>query len=509
MKKTFIILTSICLLLGQTALSYTHTVSAATNLIETTQTNNTVKINETVSNTTKASNSDKTTKDTDKKANESLTTDNKPSVNSKAAIVMEASTGTILYEKNIHQTYYPASITKILTALLAIENSNLGETVTFSKEAIYDVDLDSSRIGIDVGEQLTMEQCLYGIMLESANEVSYAIAEHVAGSVEAFADMMNEKTKELGCTDSHFVNPHGLPDENHYTSAYDMALISRAAINNETFREITGTKSYTIPPTNIQEDSRPLANHHKFVKGTIPFEGCIGGKTGYTSQANYTLVTFAEKNGMTLISVIMNCDSITNEYGDTAALLNYGFDNYSIYNISEMENPNTADTNPLFTKYSPLFSIDTSKLQISSGGYVVLPNNVDYKEAKKEVVLTPIDAVKSGENVIGKIEYNYKGTYCGSADIIYNNVTASSELKNSFIPTPTPDENKQTDGNQESSKNTGNLKIIIIGIIVIVLLIAFTLYIIFVEIPYRRRRNSYREKRDKKKRYSKKDYLDY
>jgi serine-type D-Ala-D-Ala carboxypeptidase (penicillin-binding protein 5/6) len=494
-KKPFIIFAVICLLFGQTATSYAHTVSA------------TAKVNETVNTNKDTNNND--TKDSKTKGPESLTTKNKPSVNSKAAIVMEASTGTILYEKNIHKTFYPASITKILTALLAIENSNLGETVTFSKDAIYDVDLDSSRIGIDVGEQLTMEQCLYGIMLESANEVSYAIAEHVAGSVDAFADLMNEKAKELGCTDSHFVNPHGLPDENHYTTAYDMALISRAAINNETFQKITSTKSYTIPPTNIQEKSRPLANHHKFVKGTLSFDGCIGGKTGYTTQAHYTLVTFAERNGMKLISVIMNCDSITNEYGDTAALLNYGFDNYSLYNVSEMEDPNTVNSSDLFTKYSPLFSPATSQLQISSEGNIVLPNNIDYKKAEKQVILTPIDKVKNGENIIGKINYTYKGTYVGSANIIYNNTTASSTLKNSFIPTPTPDADKQSDAKSDASQNSSSLKIIIIGIIVFVVMIALTLYIVFVELPYRRRRNNYREKKDRKKRSSKKDYFDF
>ena len=176
----------------------------------------------------------------------SLWPEDAPPVTSEAAIVMEASTGAILYSKNIHEEFYPASITKILTTLLAIENSSLSEIVTFSKKAVFDVDLDSSRIGIDVGEELTMEQSLYGIMLASANEVSYAVAEHISGDVDSFADLMNARAKELGCTNTNFVNPNGLPDPNHYTSAYDMALISRAAINNDIFREITGTRTYKI-----------------------------------------------------------------------------------------------------------------------------------------------------------------------------------------------------------------------------------------------------------------------
>lgn len=435
--------------------------------------------------------------------------ENKPNVNSEAAIVMEASTGAILYSKNIHKTYYPASITKIMTALLALENSSLGETVTFSKEAIYDVDLDSSRIGIDVGEKLTMEQCLYGIMLESANEVSYAIAEHISGNVESFAELMNKKAAELGCTDTHFVNPHGLPDPNHYTSAYDMALISRAAINNDVFRKITGTRTYAIPPTNVQNETRYLANHHKFIKGDIDYDGVIGGKTGYTSKALYTLVTFAERDGMTLISVIMHCDSIEHEYSDTANLLNYGFDNFKIYNITDKENPDTDETTPLFTKYSPLFSRNTSKLQISPKGNIVLPNSADYKDAKKEIVLKPLDKIADGENVIGSIQYTYGDTFVGSADIIYNNVSSQNVLKGSYIPTPTAAPDNGNNQSVNGSEDSGSLKPIIIAIIVGCLAIGFTLYMIFVEIPFRKRRNSYLEKKGRRKHYNKKDYVDF
>jgi len=419
-----------------------------------------------------------------------------PAVNSKAAIVMEASTGAILYTKNIHDTFYPASITKILSALLAIENSSLGETVTFSKKAIFDVDLDSSRIGIDVGEKLTMEQSLYGIMLESANEVAYGIAEHISGDVDSFAKLMNAKATELGCTDSNFVNPHGLPDPNHYTSAYDMALISRAAINNKTFREITGTRIYVIPPTNIQEETRYLANHHKFIKNEGAFDGCIGGKTGYTTKAKYTLVTFAERNGITLISVILNCDSIQYEYSDTSSLLNYAFDNYTLYNIAEMEEPGSVDTSPLFTKYSSLFSDTNSRLEISPKGNIVLPNTATYADAKKEITLSPISSVVAGENTIGSITYTYDGNYVGSADIIYNNIATPSLLKGSFIPTPTAVTKNSTTANAEQTASApNNLKPIIIGVIFGIVILALGLYLIIVEIPLHRRKSAYHQKK--------------
>ncbi len=484
MKKIIAILSFVCLLFVNTSSSYAQSIS------------NTVT-------------ADKNNGSDNSEAKEALWPDNEPSVNSDAAIVMEASTGAILYSKNIHETYYPASITKILTALLAIENSSLGETVTFSKEAIYDVDLDSSRIGIDVGEKLSMEQCLYGIMLESANEVSYAMAEHISGNVESFAELMNKKAKELGCTDSNFVNPHGLPDPEHYTSAYDMALIARAAINNEVFREITATRTYTIPPTNVQKETRYLANHHKFIKGDINYNGAIGGKTGYTSKALYTLVTFAERDGLTLISVIMRCDSIANEYADTASLLNFGFDNFSIYNIADMENPNTVDSTPLFTKYSPLFSETDSQLKISSDGNIVLPNSADYKDAEKEIILKPLDKITEGDNIIGTMNYTYGGTYVGSSDIIYNNTVSDNLLEGAYIPTPTPKPKTQNSNVMNLSDESGSLKPVIIGIIVGGLVLGLGLYIIFVEIPYRKRRSSYLEKRNRKKHYHDKDYVDF
>ena len=176
------------------------------------------------------------------------------SAKSPSAIVMEVNTGTILYEKKIHKQYYPASITKIMTTLLAIDNCDMDQSGTFSADAVYNNEGDTSHIARDLGEQLTVEQCLYGIMLESANECAYAIAEHVGeklgGDYQTFIDLMNKRAKELGCQDTHFNNCNGLPDEKHYVSAYDMALISAAAYKNETFRIITGASSYTIPATN-------------------------------------------------------------------------------------------------------------------------------------------------------------------------------------------------------------------------------------------------------------------
>lgn len=335
-----------------------------------------------------------------------------PQISSPCAIVMEANTGAVLYEKNADEIHYPASITKIMTTLLAIENSSLDETVTFSADAVYKNEGNSSHIARDLDEQMTMEQCLYAVMLESANECAYAVAEHVGnGSCQAFVDMMNEKAAELGCTNTHFSNPNGLPDETHVTTCRDMALISRAAIENSTFRQITGTVKYTIPPTNKHADPTPLNNHHQMLsayKGRqYLYDSCIGGKTGYTVAAGSTLVTYAERDGMLLICVIMNSQST--HYQDTAALFDYCFANFKMYNVSQNE-----------TRYSNAGQTDTSLFgaaepfaELDENAEIILPANADFADTDTE-----ISYENAAGNVAGTLIYSYGGKQVGTADVI-------------------------------------------------------------------------------------------
>lgn len=344
-----------------------------------------------------------------------------PFVNAAAAIVMEASTGLILYEKDIYSAYYPASITKIMTALLALENNSLNETITMSHEAEWDVDFDSSRIGLVEGEQLSMEDGLYAVMLESANEVSYCVGEHVAGGkMSVFTEMMNERVKELGGVNTNFTNPHGLHNDNHYTCAYDMALISRAAIANPIFRTITGSRTHQIPPTN-KNVLRYLANHHRFIRKTLNYDGAIGGKTGGTAEAKTTLVTYAERNGLLLIAVVLYVDTAIHAYEDTAAILDFGFDNYSLYNIIQTENlydlvfPSVFDYGPFFTRESEEI------IYVSLNSNIVLPKTADFNDAEKTISYAPVEEFVHGENVIGSISYTYAGRYVGATDIIYYN----------------------------------------------------------------------------------------
>lgn len=247
-----------------------------------------------------------------------------PTIQSEGAVVMDAATGTVLYGKNQNTRYYPASITKLMTALLVLENCQLGDTVTFSKTATENLEAGAVSLKLTEGDKLTVEQCLYGLLLKSANEVANGLAEKVSGSVSGFASLMNQKAAALGCTGTHFVNPNGLNDTNHYTTPYDMALIARAAFQNDTLRKIDTTLSYKFPATK-NAGERTITMGHKMMYSTDSryYPGIIGGKTGYTSKAGNTLVTGAEKNGVRLITVVMKSKST--HYADTKALLDYGF----------------------------------------------------------------------------------------------------------------------------------------------------------------------------------------
>lgn len=265
-------------------------------------------------------------------AGSSLDPDTAPLTYAEAAVLVDIDTGVMLYEKNVHTRFYPASVTKVLTCLLAAENCELDETVTFSHQAVYGIERGSSNIGMDEGETLSLKDALYAAMLESANEVASALGEHVAGSEEAFAEMMNEKVAALGGTDSHFVNANGLHNDNHYTSAYDLALVGREFFRNETLTEISGTPYYHINATDTQKDEIDLRNHHRMLPGCQlsrrrTYDYTIGGKTGYTDVSRNTLITAAEKDGHRLLCVVLK-EETPNHYLDSISLFDWGFGLY-------------------------------------------------------------------------------------------------------------------------------------------------------------------------------------
>ncbi len=323
------------------------------------------------------------------------------SIEAEGGIVMDADTGTILYSKNTHTTYFPASITKILTALIVLEKCDLNETVTFSHNAVYNVEANSTSAGMDVGDTLSVRDCLYALLLKSANEVANALAEHVAGTTEEFAVLMNQKAASLGCQDSNFINPSGLNDPNHYTSVYDMALIGQAALKNETFVEIDSTLYYDLPVTKRNPEGARIYPGHKMIKKNSAeyYSGAFGGKTGYTSLAGNTLVTFAKRDGMTLISVILNGHQT--HYSDTKRLLDFGFQNFQSLIASDYDNTYTSIENDM--TIAGLSASNLSGLMLDKTSRVTLPKNTDFSSVTSSITYDLTDA--DPPDAIAKIQY--------------------------------------------------------------------------------------------------------
>ena len=343
-----------------------------------------------------------------------------PAIESAAAVVMDLDTGTILYSKNATATMYPASTTKIMTTLLLIENCDLDDTITYSG-IVYDLEEGSSHLGIMPGEEMNLRDAAYGIMLASANDISNGVAEYMGGSLAGFADLMNQKAEELGCVNTHFANPHGLYQDDHYTCAQDMALIAQAAYQNSVFREIAGTKEYTIPETNLVEEQRSFLNHHKMMQSDSDYyrEWCTGGKTGYTSQCLNTLVTFAEKDGMRLVSVVFRVNGAGKAYEESTAILEYAFENFSTQNFQKDDVKTTFyDIMGLgYLGKASLFRTSVWKQEVCRGGSVCIT-------LPKSASAADISYTATEENGVARILYGYNGYPVGDAKGIFTSCFA-------------------------------------------------------------------------------------
>ena len=399
-----------------------------------------------------------------------------PQITAQAAILMEANTGIILYAKNIHEKLYPASTTKILTSLLAMENGNLDDMVSFSHEAVFSVPGDGSNMGMDEGESITLEEALYGIMVASANEVSNAVGEYVSGSISDFTDLMNTRAAELGCTDSHFTNTNGLHDDDHYTSAYDLAIISKAFFQNEMLCKISNTPRYHFEPSETQPDDFYKKNKHQLINGEIPYEGIIGGKTGYTDQSRQTLVTCAEQNGMKLICVVFKEES-PSQFTDTVELFNYGFQNFQILNVSENEQKFNIENVNFFQADNDIFGNSKPILSIDTDSYVIVPNMASFSDLD-----STIDYHIAEEDHVAKIDYTYNDTYVGSAYVnlseyaesIYQfemvKTSSVSDVDSNDTENIVKEESPISISQVQSDEDVGtifiNVKIVLIGILI-------------------------------------------
>ncbi len=340
-----------------------------------------------------------------------------PVAGAESAILIEAQTGTVLYSKNIHQRQYPASTTKILTALIASERCGMDETVTFSHDAVFDTPRDSSHIAMNPGEELTMEQSLNAILIRSANEVCYAVAEHITGTTDwsVFAGIMNERAAELGCLDSHFVNPNGLPDENHYTTAYDLAMIGRAFFANEMLCKITLSRRIDFPATEKLPSGKLENNIMKIIPGgEYAYEYLVGCKTGYTDIARSCLVSCAEKDGMKLICVVMH-DEAPYQYLDTIALFEYGFSNFEKVYVAQADDRYSIDNTGLFYSGNDIFGSSQPFLSLNQDDFLMLPRTASLADTESVISYDTGD-----ENQAAVISYTCQDVPVGSIRVIFS-----------------------------------------------------------------------------------------
>lgn len=371
-------------------------------------------------------------------------------VQSEAGIVMDMDSGAVLFAQNIHVQLPPASITKLLTALVVAEHASMDEQVTFSHDAVYNVESGSgNKLGLEEGDVLSVKDSLSVMLLQSSNQAANALAEHVAGSREAFADMMNEKAEALGCRESNFENPSGLNDEAQLTSAYDMALIGAAAFSDPEILEICSAKKATLPPTKNNPEGRTYSLEHKLVvteDGTSEYyyPEAVAGKTGYTSLAGQTLVTYAVKDDRSQVAVTLKSTQKTH-YSDTKTILDFGFKRFKNVNVAENETHYITGEEPVEingVSYLP------SELYLDDTAVITLPNDAEFGDAD-QYLQTEIPE-NHPEGAVGRIIYSYNDRQIGVA-WLYTTKALSSAAE------PSQEAPEQTDpsSSKEPSEKKG------------------------------------------------------
>ena len=343
-----------------------------------------------------------------------------PAILSESAVLIDASSGTILAQKNADKKMYPASLTKIMTAILAIELGELTDVITVDDDTPFEI--EGSHIALEPGEILTLKDLLYALMLPSANDAASVIAKHYGGSLENFVKMMNQKAKELGAYNTNFTNPHGLHDTNHYSTAADLALITKYTMENDTFRKIVSTTKYEIQTTNKKDEPRYFTTLNKLIYNTSYnqiyvdgayispyYEYATGAKTGYTPQAGNCLVATAKKDGTDLIAVTMKGISLE-MYQDAHNLFNYGFEEYE---SATLVGKNT------FIKNIKIPSGDSKEISlITESDLTALIKKDTLDDIKSNVYIDDITLPIEKNSVIGKIEYTLDNKVIGAVNLI-------------------------------------------------------------------------------------------
>ena len=346
--------------------------------------------------------------------------------------MIEANTGKILYEKNSNDVRFPASTTKIMTAILTVENCNLDDVATVSHNAVYSIPYDYTHASLKEGEELTIEQLLYALMIPSANDAAIVLAEHISGSVEEFAKLMNKRAEELGCKNTHFVNPNGIHSKDHTSTSYDLALMGKFAMQNSIIRKIVSTTQFTLPATNKYSKTDRIFNNSNDLLNTYSryyYEGTTGVKTGYTGEAGNCIIASAKKNDFEVILVVLGGEStntgLSQRYLDCKTLFDYAFNNYSLKTLNEKNAVLKQITVRGATEETQNLNVlIKDKIEIFS------ENSADLSSLEPEITLDEnLMAPISANSAIGKITYNYDGqTY--SSDLIAETQVLSSD----FLP---------------------------------------------------------------------------
>lgn len=337
-------------------------------------------------------------------------------IKSETAVLIDAETGAVLYDKNMNRQMYPASITKVMTGMLALEMASADRVLTTSHDAVYSLPYNTSHIALDENEQLTLEQAMYALGIESANDAANVIAENLAGSTQAFAQLMTQKAHDLGAVNTNFVNPHGLPDPNHYTTAYDMALIAAEAIKNENFNRYFSTNRYDMSTTNIRSEIRQFWNANYFINGYEHCEGLVMSKTGWTEEARHTLVTAATRGDTTLVAVVMYSTAKGDKFDDTLALFDYGFNGYTTLQV-------TSDY--LQSQMPAKLECDDGQISAQQDSFmtqtqlVTVPVGVAQKDIAVKVSAAEVDASGSMATATATLYYSKDGEQveCGSQTV--------------------------------------------------------------------------------------------
>ncbi len=354
-----------------------------------------------------------------------------PTITSPNGVLLDYETGEVLFDKNAHMQTYPASTTKVMTAVLVLENANLDDKVTID----YDIYVDGSSMYLLKGETFTVKELLSALLIRSANDAAEALAIHVAGSVEGFVQMMNQRAKELGALNTHFTNPHGLPDPNHVTTAYDLAMIAKHAMTFDIFREIVNTPMLIFEPTEQTPETRYYRNTNKFLWGTgranqilyngkyidIKYDIIDGIKTGYTGEAGNCLISSGVQNNHRVISVVLGAEAL-NVYSDSRTLIDYGHQNFKLTSLTN----NNSDLIKAPIKNGTENFVN---LSVANDKITIVPADTEIKNIKESISINnEVKAPISKGQVLGKLTYSLDGKVLGEIDLI-----AESDVKEEFI----------------------------------------------------------------------------